>query len=585
MNDERSVHLSKQIDCIDDLAMSENPTNNDQLDEQLTAYLDGELPPAEARRVEDLLAGDDRARKRLNQLASSWDLLDQLPRSAVDEKFARTTVEMVAVSAEKELAEAKAAEPSRRHARWLAAAVIALLAAGVGFTAVSVATPSNNDALLTDLPVIVNLEQYRPVGSIELLRELNKSKSFPGDFRPRFGQPFSDRGDGKKDGRNEPRVEPEKAIVVVPAKIDERREWVAKQSPEEKLELRRNFERFAALAPTEQASLRTLDSELNAATDREELTKMMRRYNDELRRLSPADRGALEDLPVEKKIARIEQRRHERESRVFFQFRGIQDYAMRNEQKLFSQLPAETKAVLQKVKDENQQVRGWNPYYSRLVLEAWRNPKVQLPPLEEPELKPIVAHIRSLAPDSPLRKQLEDKTDPQIIVAVLRAAVQSGSFAREMSPRGWGGGWGGNRWRFDREQFEENLPPEQKKKLDGLKGSERDQKLNEIMREMRGGDRNRFPNDLPRFGPGDGPPGGFGGEPRPDGGQRPDGQRRGGQGREGGPRSPDGSPRGDRDRKGPNGPPPEFRPGEDFKGDFPPPHEEDLRPDREPAKD
>jgi hypothetical protein len=568
--------------------MSDLPTNNEQLDEQLTAYLDGELPPAEARRVEDLLAGDDRARKRLNQLASSWDLLDQLPRSAVDEKFARTTVEMVAVSAEKELAEAKAAEPARRHSRWLAAAVIALLAAGVGFTAVSVATPNHNDALLADLPVIVNLEQYRPVGSIELLRELNKSKSFPGDFRQRFGQQFSDRGDGKKEGRNEPRVEPEKAIIVVPAKLDERREWVAKQSAEEKLELRRNFERFAALAPAEQASLRTLDQELNAATDREELAKMMRRYNDELRRLSPAERGALEDLSVDKKIARIEQRRHERESRVFFQFRGIQDYAMRNEQKLLSQLPQETKAVLQKVKDENQQVRGWNPYYGRLVLEAWRNPKVELPPLEEPELKPIVTHIRSLAPDSPLRKQLEGKTNPQEIVAVLREAVQSGSFAREMSPRGWGGGWSGNRWRFDREQFVQNLPPEQKKKLEGLTGREYEEKLSEIMREMRGGDRNRFPNDFPRFAPGDGPQGGFGGEgPRPEGaprgdGPRGDGRRRGGPGREG-ERGPDGGPRGD--RKGPDGPPPDFRPGEEFRGDFPPPRDDTPRPDREPVKD
>jgi hypothetical protein len=354
--------------------MSDLPTNNEQLDEQLTAYLDGELPPAEARRIEDLLAGDERARKRLNQLASSWDLLDQLPRSAVDEKFARTTVEMVAVAVEKDLAVAKAAEPSRRHTRWLAAAVIALMAAGVGFTAVSVATPSNNDALLTDLPVIVNLAQYRPVGSIELLRELQKSKSLPGEFRPRPGQ-FPDRGDGRKDGRNEPRAEPEKAIVVVPATTDERREWVAKQSAEEKLELRRNFERFAALSPAEQASLRTLDRELNAASDRDELVTMMRRYNDELRRLSPADRGALEDLPVEKKIAKIEQRRHEREAWVFAPFQGIRQYAADNEQKLLAQLPDETKALLKEIKKENTPGRGLrNSYYSRLLLEAWRNP-------------------------------------------------------------------------------------------------------------------------------------------------------------------------------------------------------------------
>src|SRR5215470_17672255 len=96
-----------------------NPENLDQLDEQLVSYLDGELPPNEARQIEDLLSRDGTARSRLNELASSWDMLDQLPRATVDELFTRTTVEMVALDAEGEIAKRVVDAPARRKRRFL----------------------------------------------------------------------------------------------------------------------------------------------------------------------------------------------------------------------------------------------------------------------------------------------------------------------------------------------------------------------------------------------------------------------------------------------------------------------------------
>src|SRR3954470_23257179 len=116
--------------------MPDQPTNNsndETLDEELTAYLDGELPPDSAKRVESLLAGDEKARSRLAELAASWDLLDQLPRATVDDLFTRTTVEMVAVAAESEIAAATA--PAKRRMQWISGGVAAALAALVGFAA------------------------------------------------------------------------------------------------------------------------------------------------------------------------------------------------------------------------------------------------------------------------------------------------------------------------------------------------------------------------------------------------------------------------------------------------------------------
>ena len=72
-------------------------------------------------------------RRRLQQLAQSWDLLDQLPRTTVDEKFTRSTVEIVALAAEKELGQRATAEPRRRWLRWLLTAVAAVAACLIGF--------------------------------------------------------------------------------------------------------------------------------------------------------------------------------------------------------------------------------------------------------------------------------------------------------------------------------------------------------------------------------------------------------------------------------------------------------------------
>ncbi len=155
-----------------------NKLGADELDEELVAYLDGELEPNATKRMENLLASDARARQRLNQLAVSWDLLDQLPRATVDDLFTKTTVEMVAVAAEHEVAETVKAEPARRRVRWLAAGVATLLALAVGFIAVGLTLPDRNDALLRNLPSVVNLELYRSVGDVAFLKQLQTANLF-----------------------------------------------------------------------------------------------------------------------------------------------------------------------------------------------------------------------------------------------------------------------------------------------------------------------------------------------------------------------------------------------------------------------
>ena len=161
------------------------------LEEELVAYLDGELDDASARRVEQMLAADPKVRGELQGLERTWHLLDRLDRVTPEEDFTRTTLEMVAVAAKEDLEEQQVVVPRRRRRRWLLGGVGLLASAAVGFLALILLRPSPNRRLLEDLPVLENLDQYRHVDSIEFLRLLDGEGLFQKDAAPA----------GKREGR------------------------------------------------------------------------------------------------------------------------------------------------------------------------------------------------------------------------------------------------------------------------------------------------------------------------------------------------------------------------------------------------
>jgi len=71
----------------------ENTPPADPFDAELVAYLDGELEPAAARKVESRLANDPEARARANAYKKTFDLLDYLPKPEPSPTFTTRTLD------------------------------------------------------------------------------------------------------------------------------------------------------------------------------------------------------------------------------------------------------------------------------------------------------------------------------------------------------------------------------------------------------------------------------------------------------------------------------------------------------------
>jgi anti-sigma factor RsiW len=160
------------------LSGANEQSTEEALDEQIVAYLDGELDREAATQVERRLAEDPAYRARLTKLQQAWDLLDNLGRTEADDDFAHSTVAMVAVKAEGDTVDAVEVARRRRNLVWAGMAALALVAAITAFLVVDRSLNSENRALVRDLPVIERIDQYTNIDSVEFLQRLQKEGLF-----------------------------------------------------------------------------------------------------------------------------------------------------------------------------------------------------------------------------------------------------------------------------------------------------------------------------------------------------------------------------------------------------------------------
>jgi hypothetical protein len=269
------------------------PSSDDNLQrlEEIVAYLDGELSPEESARVEQRLAADESYRQQLQSIERAWLALDQLPQEYVDDRFSRTTMEMAVKAAATEVLERTMALPIVQRRRRLSTALAACAAIALGFLVFRLAWQPPDRLLLTDLPVIDNVDVYTQLESPEFLRSLQQKLG--ADLHELGGQPH---------------VAPErlKRLQLV-SQADDRDRWLGELDAEERATLRGKFNRFQQLPADEQQRVRKLHAEIAAAPDAEQLQLAMMVYNEWLGGLPPARQFELRTMhPVSARVETVE---------------------------------------------------------------------------------------------------------------------------------------------------------------------------------------------------------------------------------------------------------------------------------------
>jgi hypothetical protein len=174
-------------------------------DADLIAYLDGELEPNEAHKLESKLALDAKARTRAAEYKKTYDLLDYLPKPEPSADFTNRTLTRIQPA----LAPGSAASQAftlntsntstalpRLRKRWPELAfwsLAVLFAGGLGYGAHSLAkpylSPKKEVFDQADLPLIHELPLFLGVDDLDFLRKLHDTDYF--DDEPQAHEPHS----------------------------------------------------------------------------------------------------------------------------------------------------------------------------------------------------------------------------------------------------------------------------------------------------------------------------------------------------------------------------------------------------------
>ena len=149
----------------------------------LVAYLDGELNQTEAHVLGTKITQSVTARREIDTLKKTWELLDFLPKVEPVEDFAgRTaTLALQQVPGRADRLVDVGGRIAPMAARLAVLCAVAAVTVALGFSLTRWVWPDPSARLVRDLPIAEHLDELREVGSIEFLKLLESSPHFSED--------------------------------------------------------------------------------------------------------------------------------------------------------------------------------------------------------------------------------------------------------------------------------------------------------------------------------------------------------------------------------------------------------------------
>lgn len=263
----------KPIDLRDDA-----PIND--VDEQLVAYLDGELPVNDVHELERRLASDDALRARLRQLQTGWDLLDQLPNVQSSQSLLETTIRMAAINGNAEVAIGKSVPVLERYPAAIGFAVASAACLLVGLGAVRFWEYAAYQRQLRELPTALHLDAYLHASDRELIRLLESMPQW------HEANQIADRLE----------VWDFSVVDEVEAANVSERQTLLPALPIESQELiRAAWDRYEKISPSDADSIRNTVSAVESQTDGKSLLRTMDRFAAWRQTLSAQQRDLLDN--------------------------------------------------------------------------------------------------------------------------------------------------------------------------------------------------------------------------------------------------------------------------------------------------
>ncbi len=154
-----------------------NRNRREEIDEELVAYLDGELDADQSLQIEQRLSSDPGYRERLRELERTWDMLDELPTGEPTESFTQSTLELV-------LSDDTLRQRKQQRTLWtlplrvLTFSVVPLALFTLAFALTRYNQNRPYRQLLSDLPVIENIDMFTKVEDIRFLELLDQEGLF-----------------------------------------------------------------------------------------------------------------------------------------------------------------------------------------------------------------------------------------------------------------------------------------------------------------------------------------------------------------------------------------------------------------------
>lgn len=383
----------------------------------LVAYLDGELPPDESRRIEQLLSVDPALRQALQELQSCWEMLESLPQADVDSRFTKTTVEMVAVHAEEDVQHDRQ-RGSRQRVVWLGMFAMLLLAfAGLGYALTGRFWPDPNRELIANLPLWENFEQLRYVQDVEFLKSLRQADLFTRDVP----QPAT--------GNQVPESRRAESSLSLNSTLEARKSHIEQSSSQEKADLQARIDHFHKLNAAEQARMLDFVAQIQREETSDELMEILGRYYDWVTDLPAATRAELAHLDTKQSVRRIQQILTRQSKTREWQLSPEDSRLLVRwiEQMTRESLSDEELKRLQSFSTEREQKRElWLIIGRNFVAKESTGPRITLPQLEQLAL--------SISPTS--RKLLDEAPTLEAKLGVVEAWIRNilGSFQRRDRP-------------------------------------------------------------------------------------------------------------------------------------------------------